>query len=126
MPDTQKYLLYSIADFFNKAIYSIALQNNLSLNAGVAVESNHVGRTYNLCNMPLWAKTHVVLSGAYGFYSTFNGIFLLSLLEKSTKTCTRAICTERIMAATFGRLLDLLDSYRTSVEVKLSVKQNGS
>jgi hypothetical protein len=53
--------------------------------------------------MPLWAKTHVVLSGAYGFYSTFNGIFPIVTPGEIDKNMYKSdLYTERIMAATFG------------------------
>jgi hypothetical protein len=68
---------------------------NLSLNAGVAVESNHVGRTYNLCKYAtLGQDTRRALGN--GFYSTFNGIFPIVTPGEIDKTCTRAICTPNV------------------------------
>lgn len=58
-----------------------------------------------ISNMPLWAKAHVVLSGTYGFYSTFNGIFpIVTLGEIGEPIHKSDLYSERVIASTVGAM----------------------
>jgi hypothetical protein len=99
---------------------------NLSLNAGVAVESNHVGRTYNLCKYATLGQDTRRALELTDSTRPSTEYSLLSLLRNDKNMYKSDLYTERIMAATFGRLLRSVGFLYLCWSVKLSVKQNGS